>query len=128
MKLWKNGLLLYIGGMAYVGLELLWRGWSHASMFLTGGICFLLIGAAAQRLRDMPLLVQAVVGACGVTGVEFLSGLLVNRLLGLRVWDYSGMPWNLMGQICLPYFFLWIWVSMAGILLHRLLWRALAYR
>ena len=116
-------MLLYLGGMAYMGLELLWRGWSHGSMFLTGGICFLLIGAAARQLRNQFLLVRAVAGACLVTGTEFVSGLVVNRWLGLRVWDYSGLPFNLMGQICLPYFFLWIWVSLGAILLHRLLGR-----
>ena len=46
MKFWKQAMLFYLGGCAYMGLELLWRGRSHGSMFLLGGFCFLLIGIA----------------------------------------------------------------------------------
>ena len=44
MKFWKQAVLFYLGGCAYMGLELLWRGRSHGSMFVAGGTCFLLIG------------------------------------------------------------------------------------
>lgn len=121
MGVWKNTVLGYIGGMAYIGLELLWRQWSHGSMFLVGGICFVLIGNIARLVPDMPLLMQAVVGAVLVTGMELLSGLVINVALGLRVWDYSGLPYNFMGQVCLSYFFLWILVSAGAVLLADLL-------
>ena len=45
MKIWKKVLLMYLGGMIYAALELLWRGRTHSSMFLLGGLCFVLIGA-----------------------------------------------------------------------------------
>lgn len=117
MKLWEKAVCGYVGGMSYVALELLWRGWSHGSMFLVGGLCFLVL-IPLGRLR-LPLLTRAVIGACAVTGVELVSGLVVNRILGLNVWDYSGMPYNFMGQICISYFFLWIWVSMLSFGLDR---------
>ncbi len=121
MKIWKSTVLGYIGGMGYVGLELLWRGWSHGSMFLVGGICFLLIGAIDTLAPGLPLLMQSVLGACLVTGVELVSGLILNIVLGLRVWDYSGLPYNFMGQVCISYFFLWIWVSLGAALFKRFL-------
>ena len=40
----KYFILFGIGGIAYVVIELLWRGYSHWSMFALGGLCFLLIG------------------------------------------------------------------------------------
>ena len=104
----------YLGGMIYVGLELLWRGWSHGSMFVVGGACFLILGEIHRRYGQAPLLMQAVLGAAAITTMELLSGLFLNVLLGLRVWDYSALPYNLLGQVCLAYFFLWIWVAMAG--------------
>lgn len=83
-------------------------------MFVVGGACFLILGEIHRRYGQAPLLMQAVLGAAAITTMELLSGLFLNVLLGLRVWDYSALPYNLLGQVCLAYFFLWIWVAMAG--------------
>ncbi len=121
MKVWKYAVTGYLGGMIYVGLELLWRRWSHGSMFLVGGICFLLIGLIPRLLPSVPELMQAVLGACAVTATELISGLIINDALKLHVWDYSAMPYNFLGQVCMSYFFLWIIVSWMALELHRLL-------
>ena len=115
MKLFKALLFFCFGGAAYVGLELLWRGRSHRSMFLAGGTCFLLLGAL-QRTKLSPAL-RCVLGAGIITAVELLTGLLVNR--HFRVWDYRQMPLNFMGQICLPFSLLWMPVSLAAMTLYR---------
>jgi uncharacterized membrane protein len=87
-------------------------------MFIVGGICFLLLGAINNYLPwKMGLALQALIGASGVTAVELISGLIINRWLQLGVWDYSEMPLNLLGQICLPYVAAWIVLSVVGILL-----------
>ena len=99
-----------------MGLELLWRGRSHGSMFAAGGTCFLLLGELGKR-ESIPLAVKALAGAAAITAVELITGLLVNR--DHRVWDYRRMPANFKGQICLPYSLLWIPVSTAGLLLHQ---------
>lgn len=99
-----------LGGGAYVLLELIWRGRSHISMFLLGGLCFWLIGRL-DRGSAVPLVYQACLGAVTVTALELVTGLVVNRWLGLGVWDYSGLPMNFLGQICLYYFLLWIPLS-----------------
>ena len=112
----KAGLFL-LGGGGYVGLELLWRGRSHISMFAAGGICFLLLGRL-QRTRLSPA-VRCILGAGIITGVELLTGLLVNR--SYRVWDYRHMPLNFLGQICLPFSLLWVPVSLGAMALYRLL-------
>ena len=58
-----------------------------------------------------------VIGAMGITALEFVTGCVVNLWLGWGVWDYSGLPGNIMGQICLQYTVLWVLVSLAGIIL-----------
>ena len=117
MKRWKELLVMVLGGGAYVLVELWWRGRSHISMFLLGGLCFWLIGQL-DRHRAIPVALQACQGACVVTGLELVTGLVVNRWLGLDVWDYSGLPMNFLGQICLYYFVLWIPLSAAAVLLE----------
>ncbi len=110
--------LLLAGGGLYVLLELVWRGRSHWTMFLLGGICFVALGLINEIIPwDMPLLYQAVVGACIVTGLEFMTGCIVNIWLGWDVWDYSGLPGNILGQICPQFFLLWIPVALTAIIL-----------
>lgn len=118
MRMWKYAVLFYLGGMSYVLLELIWRGWSHGSMFVVGGVCFLLIGSIDRVFPEMPLLMQGVLGACLVTAMELVSGLFLNRFLGLGVWDYSSLPYNFLGQVCMAYFFLWIVVSWVAVVLE----------
>ena len=113
MRFWKLSLLFYLGGMCYSALELLWRGFTHWSMFLLGGLCFVLVGNL-KRLRLPWLLMEA---ALLITGLELCCGLLVNRTY--RVWDYRHVPLNFRGQICLPFTLLWIPVSLIAMLLYN---------
>ncbi len=115
MKYIKQPALFCAGGLGYMGLELLWRGWTHSAMFFAGGTCFLLLG----RLRKQPPWVKAVAGAGIITAVELAAGLLVNRQY--TVWDYRAVPLNFLGQICLPYSLLWMPVGLAGAEGYRLL-------
>ena len=114
----KHLLLAIFGGEVYVLLEMAWRGHSHWTMFLLGGTCFLALGLINEVIPwEMPLWIQVLIGACIVTALEFLAGCVVNLWLGWGVWDYSGLPGNILGQICPQYFLLWIPVSLVGIVL-----------
>ena len=124
METSKRILLFCIGGIGYVALEWLWRGWSHSSMFLAGGSCFLLLGKLDRQRPRLPLVFRALAGAGIITMVELLAGLLFNR--DYRVWDYRHLPLNFHGQICLPFFLLWIPLSLLGMGLYRLLDRSLS--
>ena len=117
MAIFYQALLFLVGGSGYVGMELLWRGRSHISMFLAGGVCFLLLGQL-DRTRFSPS-VKCLLGAAVITAVELLIGLFANR--DYRVWDYRRMPCNFLGQICLSYSLLWVPVSFGAMLLYRLL-------
>lgn len=114
-----TGLLFAVGGALYVCFELLWRGYSHWTMFVVGGVCFVIIGLLNEHKYtwDMPLIKQALISAVIITVFEFITGCIVNIWLGWKVWDYSDLPFNLYGQICLYYFLLWIPLSVVGIVL-----------
>ena len=99
-----------------MGLEVLWRGWSHGSMFLAGGVCFLLIGHLGEMKPVLPVPVRMVLGSGIITMVELAAGLLFNR--EYRVWDYRGQVGNLWGQICPTFSLLWIPVALAAITLY----------
>lgn len=99
--------LFLTGGVLYFGIEVLWRGWSHWSMAVCGGICMLIIYRINESGRHLVFPIRALLGATVITAVEFAAGCIVNLWWGLGVWDYSGMPLQLLGQICLPFTVLW---------------------
>lgn len=114
----KNLFLFIVGGILYYLIEIIWRGRSHFSMFFVGGLCFVLIGKINEYISwETPVYIQSILGSIIITTIEFISGCILNIWLGLDVWDYSNIPFNLLGQICLPFSVLWIFISFAAILL-----------
>lgn len=99
--------LFVFGGAAYGLIEIAARGYTHWTMLLTGGVCSMLLYALHRRLRARHLWQRAAAGAAAVTAVELAVGLVVNRWLGLSVWDYSSQPFNLLGQVCPAYTLCW---------------------
>ncbi len=95
------------GGVGYGLLEILWRGYTHPSMVLTGGLCFVTILFLNRKLMRLPLLFRSIFCTLLVTAVEFVVGIVVNLILHLGVWDYSDEKFHLLGQICAEYAFFW---------------------
>ena len=123
MKFLRKAALFCLGGMAYVGLELLWRGRSHYSMFLAGGASLLLIGQLNRTQPRLALPLRALTGAGIITMVELAAGLLFNR--DYAVWDYRARPHNLWGQICPEFSLIWLVLAAGILVIYRPLIRAL---
>lgn len=105
------GTAFALGGALYTLLEILWRGYTHPSMTLTGGVCLAMIYMLNSQLAGRPLILKCAIGAVGITLIELAVGLIVNVKLHLGVWDYSRVPFNFKGQICLPYSIMWLLLS-----------------
>ena len=117
-KLYKYYALWLVGGIIYYIIELIGRGHSHWSMFILGGLCFIALGLINEVISwHMPLTLQMLIGAGIITVLELITGLIVNKWLGLGVWDYSKLPFNLWGQICLHFTVIWYFLSVVGIVL-----------
>lgn len=117
-KILKYCFLGIVGAMIYVFLECIWRGWSHWSMGLLGGICFIAIGLINEYLSwDTPLLLQMIIGGIIITILEFLTGCIVNLWLGWNIWSYANLPYNLLGQISLYSSIGWVGLSLVAIVL-----------
>ena len=77
----KYLVLMDVGGAVYVLLELAWRGRSHWTMFVLGGLCFIGLGLINEVLPwDMPLWEQAAFGVLLITVLEFFTGCVVNLM------------------------------------------------
>lgn len=110
--------LFCIGGFLYTIVEILWRGYTHWTMFFVGGACFNLIGRI-QTMCKKGIFERCSLCALAVTTVEFISGCIINLWLKLNVWDYSGLWLNIKGQVCLLYSALWGILSLLEIPVYR---------
>ena len=102
-NLTKNIMLFIVGGSIYYIIEFLYKtfisfGTCHWSMFLLGGLCFLLIGLMNENIPwEESILIQGIKGSLIITALELAFGLILNIKLGLGIWDYSNVPLNFMG-------------------------------
>ena len=109
----KYVLFFVIGAIGYASIEIIWRGYTHWSMMIAGGLCFMMFSIIANKMKEKNIFMKAVVCAIGVTAVEFIFGVVFNIILKMNVWDYSHMPYNLLGQICPAYTLLWGMLAVA---------------
>jgi uncharacterized membrane protein len=107
----------FIMGMVYFTLEGFWRGWTNIAMLFIGGFCGVIIGLLNEYPQFVKLKVwqQSLIGVPIVLVVELISGLILNIWLGYGIWDYSEMPGNLYGQICISYSILWFLLVPFGV-------------
>jgi len=120
LKPLETGFIYTTGALGYWALELLWRGKTHWTMPVTGGICLVVIYAIANFMSE-PLWKKWTLCACCITTIEFVVGGLVNIALGWNVWDYSSEFMNLMGQICPLFSLFWGILSIPCVFLCNIL-------
>ncbi|WP_455543791.1 putative ABC transporter permease [Intestinibacter sp.] len=123
----RNYLILFlIGGIIYVLIEIAYRGYSHISMFIVGGICFVFMSSLNELPFKIPLILQMFISCLFITGIELISGVILNIFLHLNVWDYSLNKFNFLGQICLKASISWFFLSLPGIYMGNFLKSILA--
>lgn len=104
----REGACVFMAGaLGYPAIEITFRGRTHWSMGVAGGSCMLALYAISDRLKARRLHEKCTVGALAITTVEFLTGLVVNRLFKWNVWDYTKNRGNVLGQVCPAYTCLW---------------------
>lgn len=103
----KKIIIFFIGALGYAVIEVAFRGYTHWTMALTGGVVFSLLYTVQAGMGDRPLWQRCLVGTGIITAVEFAVGCVVNLWLGWDVWDYSMYRFQILGQVCLLFSFLW---------------------
>lgn len=116
MLKWKNGIkkhtaFFLLGGVGYGIIELLWRGRTHWTMTIAGGLCFIIFSLIAEKFKEKPLIYKAMLSAIGVTAVELIFGVVFNLIFKMGIWDYSTQPLNFLGQICPMFTLAWCALS-----------------
>ncbi len=98
-----------LGGVLYGLLEVVWRGHTHWTMIVLAALLCIPLDILNETVLpwETPLWLQAILGGLTITAAEFAAGCVLNLWLGLGIWDYSALPFDLWGQICPRYTALW---------------------
>lgn len=111
--IYKHIFLFLTGGTVYAIIEVAWRKLfgdgspTHWTMLVLGGLSFVAIGRINELLPKTPLWLRCLMGTGVILALEFVFGCVLNIWLKLDIWDYSHLPLNVLGQICLPFAFAW---------------------
>ena len=134
MNLYKLLMILYIGSFAGVMVELFWCFLKHGYLESRSGLVYgpfnLLYGVGAvaltvflYRFRNRGRWLSFLMGMAVGSAVEYACSWAQETFLGSRSWDYSDMPFNLNGRICLLYSVFW---GLLGILWMKNLYPRMA--
>lgn len=118
INVYKLMLICFVGSFAGVVVELLWCLFRYGYLESRSGLVYgpfnLLYGAGAvalsvtlYRFRNRGPWLSFLGGMIVGSVVEYLCSWGQEMLLGSRSWDYSAMPFNINGRICLLYSVFW---------------------
>lgn len=106
-KIFRYAFVFLLGAVMYNLIEVMFRGYTHWSMSIAGGSVLLIFYILSPELGRLRPVMGGLVGALVITSIELIAGVIFNIYLGANVWDYSDMPMNFLGQICLPFSAAW---------------------
>lgn len=119
-KLIRDIFLFFIIGIIYVFIEILFRGYSHWSMFILAGICGVFIDKLNNVFSyDFDIVLQCSICAFFCSILEGYFGVLFNIILDCNIWDYSNVPGPVFfcGQVSLLFSFIWFLLSFVCIII-----------
>ena len=118
VNLYKILLICFIGSFVGVVIEVIWCFIRHGYIESRAGLVYgpfnLLYGFGAvvltvtlYRFRNRGVWLSFLGGMIVGSGVEYLCSVIQEWLFGSRSWDYSNVPFNINGRICLLYSIFW---------------------
>ena len=110
--LWRFIIYAFLGWCSEVAFAAVNKGKFVNRGFLNGPVCpiygvgMLIVVLCLWNLRDRPLLLF-LGSALLTTALEFVTGFVLERFFHDKWWDYSDMPFNIKGYVCLKFTILW---------------------
>ena len=110
--LWIFIIYAFLGWCSEVAFAAVNKGKFVNRGFLNGPVCpiygvgMLIVVLCLWSLRDRPLLLF-LGSALLTTALEFVTGFVLERFFHDKWWDYSDMPFNIKGYVCLKFTILW---------------------
>ena len=119
--MYENFIVFAFGSVLYGMAEVVFRGHTHWTMILLGGTVFIMLYRIDLRLENKNYILKCLIGSGIISAMEFLCGYVVNIQLKMNVWDYSGIKFNVLGQVCPKYIAVWFLLCVPAYLLGKLI-------
>ena len=120
--LWIQLIVFLVGAIGYPCIELLYRaGNTHWTMIILGGLALLIIMNVNWVFNHLNIIIRTTIATLLVTTLEFVAGMIINKWLQMKVWDYSNSLFNIEGQICLKFSLYWYALCFAVIVVTELI-------
>lgn len=97
----------FTGCIAYPLLEIAYRGYSHWTMSLVGGLCLAALFCYQSAFERLPFFQKAFLGTLTIVTLELTVGVIVNLWLNWAIWDYTPLRYHYLGQISLRFSLIW---------------------
>ena len=114
-----KAVIFLLGAVCYSSIELLYRGHTHWTMAVTGGIVLCMLCSIHFSLPGVPIYQKCLLGTLFITSLEFTEGIILNRILSMKVWDYSDSPFNILGQVCPKFSAMWFFLCIPTFLVCK---------
>jgi hypothetical protein len=116
MHIIRKIILFILCGTIYCGIELVYRQYTHYSMFALSGILGVLCIDSPNNIfgYDLDYLIQVLISTLLCTLGEGITGIIVNIRMELDVWDYSTLPFTFFWGQC-NLFFVFAWALIIGL-------------
>ncbi len=111
--------IFLFGGLGYGLLEIIFRGFTHWSMIITGGSALIVLYLINSAIPDTPIILKALIGAFAITIIEFTVGIIVNKVFSFGVWDYTGSFGNVLGIITPIFSLCWFGISLIANIIFK---------
>lgn len=108
-------LIFSVGCVFYYLAEMLYRMHSHFTMAILGGICAIVIYRINKALYNESVITKAFLCAVAITILEFITGVILNIILDMKIWDYTDRMFNILGQICPLFSLFWFLISIPAL-------------
>lgn len=125
MRFAQHFFAFLMGYFIYSLIEIINRGYTHWTMSLTGGFILMILYIINSR-KTMTLMKSCFIGSVIITTIEFMVGVFDNIIMNWHVWDYSSMPFNILGQICLLFSCYWFLLCIPAYYLCRFMHKKFA--
>lgn len=116
--LFRKLVLFLTGFCVYITIENCYRGYSFLLMGVVGGLSMLILDSVNNKLSwDIDLFLYGLIGTFSITTFELVIGELLKLFHQPAMWDYSNVPLNFDGVICLPFSIVWFFLSYIAVFL-----------